>query len=466
MRRERSCIAVLLACSLGAALARADEPAASTPAEAGTSAGARDASEEQVRWLSGRARYDAVIGWASRYQLATSTDALGLEQQLWRRVDVLPFYHRLSADGALRLDEGVTLSLHFSGWGTVNLLADQGGGVAAGDVVLGYLELDVAPPSLSAPVSLWVGRRFIAHGPPGGVHLDGGGARVRSSLGLFAELFVGRPVTPTRTSLLGPEPAFEGATVAYGARVGYDDPGVFVASAAYAELWGQGMLGSRTLDVSTVWDPGPLTTEASLKLDVASPAVILARLAVSVPIVRELSLDAEGQHLEPGRWIPPWSVLSAFEASTFDELAAGATVRFAPGLAARAQGAVRLYAGEVPGELRAGYRADLVVRLVPSRVPGPTFRVLGSRRDDGTLGYTLVTAGLSTSIVRELQVAIDGALAIDDLGARMSASGRASVDLSPGAEWTLGLWASVARTPTTDADVRAMLRARWEPVLR
>lgn len=466
MRSELCGVAMLLACSLGAA-ARADEPVTTTESRgAGTSAATRDASEEDVRWLSGRARYDAIIGWASRYQLTTSPDALGLEQQLWRRVDVLPFYHRLSADGALRLDEGVVLSLHFSGWGTVNLLADQGGGVAAGDVVLGYLELDIAPPSLSTPVSLWVGRRFLTHGPPGGVQLDGGGASVRSALGLFAELFVGRPVTPTRTSLLGPEPAFEGATVAYGARVGYDDPGVFVASAGYAELWGQGMLGSRTLDVNAVWDPGPLTTEASLKLDVTSPAVILARLAVSVPLVRELSLDAEGQHLEPGRWIPPWSILSAFEASTFDELAAGATVRIAPGLAARAQGAVRLYAGEAPGELRAGYRADLVVRLVPSRVPGPTFRVLGSRRDDGTLGYTLVTAGLSTSVVRELQLAIDGALAIDDLGERVSASGRASLDLCPGADWTIGLWASVARSPTTDADVRAMLRARWEPVLR
>jgi len=422
--------------------------------------------DDTVRWLVARARYDAVIGWASRYQLSSSLDGLGLEQLLWRRVDVLPFYHRLAVDGTLRLDRGVALSLHFSGWVTPNLLADPAGGVAAGAVVLGFLELDVAPPGSEAPVSLWLGRRFITHGPPGGIQLDGGGGRIGSRMGVFAELFVGRPVTPTRSSLLGPEPSFDGASVAYGARVGYDDPGVFVASAAYAELWGHGMLGSRTVDVTSLWDPGPLSIEGSLKLDVASPAVVLARLAAIVPIARELSIDLEGQHLEPARWIPPWSILSAFEASTFDEIAGGATVRLAPGLAARAQGAARIYVGEVPGEVRVGYRAEALLRLVPVRDEGSTtFRVLASRRDDGVLGYTLVTAGLSTAPVPVLRLAIDGALAIDDAAERVSVSGRASFDASPGAEWTVGAWASIARTPTSDADARAMIRARWEPVL-
>jgi len=422
--------------------------------------------DDTVRWLVARARYDVLIGWASRYQLTTSTDGLGLEQLLWRRVDVLPFYHRLAVDGTLRLDRGVALSLHFSGWGTANLLADQGGGVAAGDVVVGFLELDIAPPGSEAPVSLWVGRRFVTHGPPGGIQLDGGGGRIGSRLGVFAELFVGRPVTPTRSSLLGPEPSFEGASVAYGARVGYDDPGVFVASAAYAELWGQGMLGSRTVDVTSLWDPGPISVEGSLKLDVTSPAVVLARVAAVVPVVRELSIDLEGQHLEPARWIPPWSILSAFEASTFDEVAGGATVRLAPGLAARAQGAARIYVGEVPGEVRVGYRAEALLRLVPVRDDASTtFRVLASRRDDGVLGYTLVTAGLSTAPIPVLRIAIDGALAVDDDADRLSVSGRASFDASPGAEWTIGAWASVARTPTTDTDARAMIRARWEPVL-
>jgi hypothetical protein len=294
--------------------ANAQEGTAQEGAEASASRAPHTATTAPVddgpRWLVAQARYDAVIGWASRYQLTTSPDPLGLEQRLWQRVDVLPFYHRLSVNGTLRLDRGVALSLHFSGWGTANLLADQGGGVAAGDVVLGYLELDVAPPGTEAPISLWVGRRFIAHGPPGGIQLDGGGARIGSRVGVFGELFVGRPVTPTRSSLLGPEPSFEGAGVAYGARVGYDDPGVFVASAAYAEQWGHGMLGSRTVDVTSLWDPGPVSLEGSLKLDVTSPAVVLARLAVLAPIVRELSIDLEGQHLEPARWIPPWSILS------------------------------------------------------------------------------------------------------------------------------------------------------------
>lgn len=402
-----------------------------------------------------------MIGFSSRYRLDTATDPLGLEQQLWRRVDVLPFYHRLSVDGALRLDEGITLSLHFSGWGTANLLADEGGGVAAGDVVLGYLELAVGP------AALWAGRRFVAYGPPGGLQIDGGGVSVRSTQGLFADAFVGRPVTPARSSLLGPEPSFEGVGVAYGARVGYDDPGVFAASAGYAEVWGRGMLGSRTVDVASTWDPGPVAVEGGIKLDVMSPAVVMARLALTVPILRELSLDADYLHLEPGRWIPVWSILSAFETSTFDEASVGATVRVTRTFSVRAEGAARFYTGEVQGSLRAGYRADLVARLVPGRDRGPTLRVLASRRDDGVVGYTLVTAGVATDLLPEVVVlALDGALALDDTGGRVSLFGRASLDATPGAEWTIGATASLGQTPTTDTDIRAMLRARWAPEVR
>lgn len=432
---------------------RTDVAPTPTPAAATPAAPAADAPS----WGHVRSRIDAIFSWAPRYRLQTSADPLGLEQELWRRVEMLALYHRVGLDATLRIDPSASVGLHFSGWGSLDLLADSSGAVAAGDVAIGYVELSVQP------VEVWVGRRFLPYGPPGGVHVDGGGAAVRSSFGLYADAFVGRPVTPTRSSLLGPQTSFEGSRVAYGARVGWSEPGTFSASASYTELWAEGIVGSRTIDVAATGDPGPLHLEGTLKLDVASLGVVHAGVGVSAELVRELTVDADYLHVEPGRWIPTYSILSVFETSTFDEATAGATLRVSRTVALRLELAGRLYSGVRANEPTLGYRTDLTFRLAPRADRDPSARVLVSRRDDGTLGYTLVEIGGAVSPVDMLVVALDGALALDDAGGRLSTIGRASLDAVPRNDLAVGATIAVARTPFAESEVRAMVRARWSP---
>ena len=403
-----------------------------------------------------RARHDVLVRWAPRYRLDTSVDPLGLEQRLWRRVDSLPLYHRAALD-ARNLVDG-HLSLHFSGWGALDLFADSEGGVAAGDVAIGFVEVDLAP------VRLWAGRRFVTFGPPGGLHVDGGGASARTEFGLVAEAFVGRPVTPARVSLPGPEPAFDDATVAYGARVAYADAGTLSVSAGYAELWGNGILGSRTVDVAGYWYPGDLRVEAGAKVDVRSPGVAQARLGAAWRAERHVSVDADYLHLEPGRWIPPWSILSVFETSTYDELSAGVTWRPLRALALRGELAGRLYSRpDVQDEAPLGYRAEVTARVLPLPDPGVRLRVLISRRDDGVVGYTLLTAGAAFDPWPRWVIALDGAFGIDDDAERDSVLARATLEVHPADEWKVGVTLSVARTPIVEAETRAMLRASWSP---
>jgi hypothetical protein len=417
------------------------------------------------QWTQLRSRHDVVLGWAPRYRLEVATDPLGLEQQLWRRVDMLPLYHRVSAAGAFRIDETTSLAIHFAGWGSINLLEDAGGGLGAGDVAIGFLELEHRSESFGS-ISAWTGRRFLPYGPPGGLHVDGIGVGARANVGIFVEAFVGRPVTPSFGSLAGPRTDFGDATIAYAARVGYSEPGAIAASASYAEIWSHGILGSRTIDLASHWDPGPLVVQGGVKLDVAQVGLVQARIGLAVPIAREVSLDADYLHLEPGRWIPSWSILSVFETSTFDELSIGGTVRPVRSLAVRAEVAGRLYTNELPGGPRPGYRADVSARLAPSVGDRTALRVLFSRRGDGVLDYSVVQAGTAIALLEELAVSIDGALALDDAGGRLSAIGRASVDVVPGEHWTIGGTLALAHTPFAEAELRAMLRARWAPELR
>lgn len=401
-----------------------------------------------------RARHDVLFTWSPRYRLDTTTGPLGLEDQLWRRVDALPMHHRVALDASGL--EG-RLDVHLAGWGALDLFADSGGGIAAGDIAIGYLGLALEP------VRLWAGRRFVTFGPPGGLHVDGGGASVRSSLGVVAEAFAGRPVTSIRATLLGSEPSFDDATIAYGARVGYTDAGRLGASAGYAELWGRGILGSRTVDLSAYWYPGDVRFEAATKIDARDPGLLSAHLAASYRVIPELSLDADYLHVEPGRWIPPWSILSVFETSTFDELAAGAVVRPARALAIRAELGGRMYSSVGQEEPRFGYRAELSARVVPIGEPGPRLRAHVSRRDDGVLGYTIVQGGIAFDPIAILVVTIDGALAIDDQGGRESLIGRASVDVDVAPTWSIGGTFSVARTPIVPAEARGLIRASWSP---
>jgi hypothetical protein len=444
-----------------ASAVRADEPPG-TPIDApeeraiadgrAEGAAARRASPWRLR-----SRHDVIVGWQPRYQLDTTATPVGLEQQLWRRVDLLLLYDRISLDGTFTIDEHTSVALHFSGWGSVDLLSDASGGVASGDAAIAYAELSVAP------FSLWAGRRFLAYGPPGGLHVDGGGASVRSTIGIFAEAFAGRPVTPIRTNLQGPQPDFVDDAFAYGARVGYDAAGSIAASASYAELWSHGILGSRTVDLSSVWTPGDLHVEGNLKLDAHAGGIVQARAVAAWNPIRALAIDLDYLHVEPQRWIPTWSILSVFETSTFDEAMLGATMRPWRALALRAEGAARIYTRPTNGETTTGYRADLSVHLMPGLDGGPSVRVQASRRDDGVIGYTVLTAGTAFDVLRGVIVALDGAFALDDHGGRLSTIARGNVDFALLREWAFGATLSLARTPLADAEGRAMLRIRWTP---
>lgn len=401
-------------------------------------------------------RQDVILSWAPRYRLDTSTGPLGLEQQMWRAVEALPLYHRISLDGSLAIDEQTSVSIHFSGWGSVDLLQDATGGLAAGDVAIGYVEVS------HAPISAWAGRRFLTFGPPGGLHVDGGGAAVRSDIGLFAEAFVGRPVTPIRASMLGPQPDFTDTTIAYGARVGYEQAGTLAIVAGYAELWGHGIVATRAVDLVATWDPGIVHLETSVKVDALNLGVMQARAVALFTVARELSLDLDYVHVEPSRWIPAWSILSAFESDNYDEAMGGVTLRASRTIAFRAEGAARVYTRPSTGEMRTGYRADLSARTMPGPNGGPTLRLQGSRRDDGVIGYTVVTGGAAFDVWQSLVVALDGAFAIDDAGGRLTTIGRANLDVNVLRGFGIGATISVAHAPIADAELRAMLRARWD----
>ena len=428
----------------------ARDAAAAAARSAAVRAGARQASKWRVR-----TRHDTIISWAPRYRLDTSTNPVGLEQQLGQSVDPLPLYHRVSLDASLAVDEKTALGLHLSGWGSVDLIQVADGGRGAGDIAIGYVEFS------HSPLATWVGRRFLGYGPPGGLHVDGVGAGVRSGFGLFFEAFVGRPVTPIRTGLMGPQPSFTDSTVAYGARVGYEDAGSLAVGASFAELWGHGIVGKRTVDFSASWNPGILQLEGSVKVDALDPGIMQARAVAMLSITHDLQVDVNYLHIEPARWIAAWSILSAFETSTFDEAMAGVTVRPTRTLAVRGEGAARFNTLQSTGEQTLGYRADLSARLTPGADNGPTFRVQASRRDDGVLGYTVVTAGAAVDVWRGTIVSLDGAFAADDDGERLSAIGRGSCDLEVLEDFRVGATLSLGTSPFAESELRAMLRARW-----
>lgn len=426
------------------------EPVSIDPGHAAVARPSRAPSATRMHY---RARHDVLVRWAPRYRLESDANPLGLEAQLWRRIEVLPMYHRVALD-VTELADG-HMSFHFAGWGALDLFADSEGGVAAGDVAIAYADVQLEP------VTLWVGRRFLTYGPPGGMHVDGGGAVARSDFGLIAEAFVGRPVTPTRTTLLGPQTSFAGAEISYGGRLAYSDPGRLGLSAAYAESWGHGILGSRIVDSVAYWYPGDVHFEGALKFDLIGLGVLQGQLTARWRPAREVDVDLGFTHLEPGRWIPRWSILSVFETSTYDELAAGGTWRPVRTLALRLVASGRRYDRVGSNEPNLGYRMALYTRVRPLGTRGPRVRVIVDRRDDGVLGYTLLQAAVALDLIDELGVGLDGSFAIDDDGERESVLGRVSGDYRPSSDWTLGVTLSIARTPIAPAELRALLRARW-----
>jgi hypothetical protein len=431
------------------------EPTDAAPTEAVPDAPTARVIAPPAGWRV-RTRHDTVLSWSPRYMLSTTQNELGLEQQLWLAVDPLPLYHRASLDASRSLGPKTSFAMHLSGWGSVDLLQAENGGQGAGDIAIGYVEL------AHKPLSIWAGRRFLTFGPPGGLHVDGVGVGARTGFGLFVEAFAGRPVTPMRLGLLGPQGAFVGPTAAYGARVGFEDAGRISASAAYAELWSHGILDKRTVDVAATWDPGILQLEGSVKIDALNPGIMQARAVALFDITHELEVDANYLHIEPQRWIAAWSILSAFETSTFDEAMAGVTVRLSRSFAVRGEGAARVYSMPEGGDTTIGYRADVSARMMPGADHGPALRLQASRRDDGDLRYTVLTAGASLDVYRGTYVSLDGAFAGDDDGKRpVSAIGRGSVDLDLLENLRLGATVSFGTTLFAETELRAMLRLRW-----
>lgn len=200
-----------------------------------------------------------------------------------------------------------------------------------------------------------------------------------------------------------------------------------------------------------------------MKIYVLNPGIMQARAVALLTLMRELEVDVNYLHVEPSRWIAAWSILSAFETSNFDEVMTGVTVRVSRTLALRGEGAARVYSGRDERDASLGYRADLSARLMPGVDRGPSFRVQASRRGDGVLSYTVMTAGTAVDVWRGWIVAIDGGLALDDDGGRLSTIARANLDYDVLKTLRLGATASVARTPFVEAETRIMLRLRWTP---
>ncbi len=413
---------------------------------------AQGASQETPRKRV-RARYDTLLRWAPRYQLSTTEGPLGLQQQYWRRADALPLYHRITVDASNLIDG--TTSVHFSGWGALNLLADSTGAFAVGDIAIGYAEFSLSP------LRSWAGRRFVTYGPPGGLHVDGIGMSLRAQGGFTAEIFLGRPVTPNRNNVVGGQASFEGPAFAYGARLAYAYANRLRTSLAYAESIREGMTGSRTIDAAGSWYQGAFRFESAAKIDVLNLGLAQAQVVGSWRASALVECGLAFLHVEPGRWIPAWSILSVFETSTFDELSLATTLRVARPISVRAEIAGRKYSAQDEQEARFGYRGDLTARGMPTPRSSLRWRINVSRRDDGVVGYTLLNGGIGIRPWTAVVTSIDGSFAIDDEGGRDSALLRLSADYEPSAAWILGATVSLARTPLAEAEMRGLLRASW-----
>ncbi len=420
------------------------------------------AEEEPTGWRL-RLRMDTVLRWSPRYVVRVADTQLGADQVYWERVDQLPIYQRVNLDADWRGEDGWAADIHASAWAALDLLFDEEGGFAAGDFALAYGR------GTYGPVSVWLGRRFVPWGPPGGLHIDGGGVEVRTRFGLAAEAVVGRPVTPAYDSLLGPRISFDGAaTLAYGARLGYRYPGRLSASLSYVERWAEGIAADRLISTAITAVPTRrLDLRGALVFDPTDLAVEQASAQIFVLVADFLELDAGYAHADPSRLIPRWSILSAFASSVFHEGSLGGTVTIARSLLLRAEGAFRWY--HVPGREGEenswwGYRADFMLRWLPVR--GRVRLLLGaSRRADDEVGLTLIHGAVGTDVHRLVQLAFEVAVALDDErdGDKDAYLGRASIAIDVGSNWVVGATFDAARTPFVDFEARGMVRASWRP---
>ena len=404
-----------------------------------------------------RMRFDVIFRGVPRYALTAQSNAASADDRYWRALALAPLQERASLDATNLLHGRV--DVHFSAWDSIDLAAsDAPGGRFAGDVAVAWSRYH------RGPASVWAGRRFIAWGAPGGVHLDGIGGEVRLTEGLFVETMVGRPVTPAYGALLGGHPGFDGVTAAGGGRVGWSHPGLLSASVSYLEHWAAGIPVRRVAEASFVANPARwLDLRGSVSWDLLGLGVMQADLDASAWVGRTVQVDAGYGHLDPALLIPRWSILSVFVTRTFDEGRARVAWRIVPALQVGLEGAVLHYdvAGVDPSKAGPewGSRAEMFVR-VSSRDRRQQVVAIASHRDDGDQRMTLVRIAGTFPLFREIFGAVEGAVALDndDLAApRTSWYGRLSAEGPVAVNWRLGASVDAVHSPIATSELRAML---------
>jgi hypothetical protein len=413
-----------------------------------------------------RMRFDVIFRGVPRYALTAQSNPVSADDRYWRTLALAPLQERANLD-ATNLLRG-RVDVHLSAWSAIDLAAPTAtDGRVAGDVAVGWARYN------RGPWSAWAGRRFIAWGAPGGVHVDGIGADVQLAQGLVLEAVAGRPVTPTYGALLGGHPGFDGATAAGGLRVGWSDPGTLSASVSYLEQWAQGIPARRVAEASIVGRPTRwLDLRGTVSWDLLGLGVMQADVDASAWLGRSVELDVGYGHLDPALLIPRWSILSVFVTRTFDEARTRVAWRIVPALQVGAEGALLHYDVAGVDASKAGpawgSRVEAFAR-VSRRDRRANVVAMVSRRDDGTQRMTLVRLAGSFPVVGSLYGAVEGAAALDDDDAsspRTSWYARVSMEGTVAEGWRLGASVDGVRSPIATSELRAMLHltGRYDPL--
>jgi hypothetical protein len=403
-----------------------------------------------------RLRLDAVFRGVPRYVLSVSDRQATADERYWRAITLAPLVSRANLD-AVGLVRG-RVEAHLSAWGAVDLAVAEPGRFAGGDLAVAWARGRVGP------CSLWLGRRFVPWGPPGGMHLDGVGAEARAG-GFEVEAVVGRPVTPSFGALAGAQPGFEGVTASGGARLGWSDPGVFSASVAYAERWAFGVPGVRVVSVDVAAAPHRrLDLRVAVTLDATGAGVTQATADAEWLALPALTAAVGYGHVDPARMLPRWSLLSVFATDVFDEGRASLTWRPTRAVSLRAEGAGQRYAAPGSDEgARWGHRADLALRVSSAdRRRQGTATV--TRRDDGVRPLTMLRVAGVWTVGPEVGLALELAAALDDdnpTAPRSSYYTRGTVDVPLGRGWRLSASLDGVRSPLALAELRGMAHASW-----
>ena len=415
----------------------------------------RAAARSHDRPASIEVRGDAIMRWAPRWVLDVRETEVGVSQRFWHRVDELPLTMRISLD-ADRLMDG-RVGVHIAAWGALDLTVDTEGGIAAGDVAVGYADARLGK------ATVWLGRRFMTWGPPGGLHLDGAGARVLLPAGFDAEVFAGRPVVSRLLTSTGASDNLTQPTGAYGARLGWNAAGLVAADIAFVQRWAKGLETDRLVDVGVSARPHRyFDLRAGGTWDVRTSRPSQAFGEAELAATRHVHLDAAYTYVDPRALLPDWSVLKAFSSMLYEEASLGATLHLVETFDVRVEGAYRRSWMPDVQDVAAldGYRVDVYARIVP-RDRGVALRVLASRRDDGVQGYTLLQAAFAVDPLRDLRLALELSAAFDDALDREAYVARLTGEYKVADAWTVGVTVDAARTPSADAELRGLLRASY-----